>query len=166
MTVNLSPVGGAAAQFFDNNGVPLAGGLLYTYLAGSSTPQDTYTSSAGTVEHSNPVVLDAAGRVPGGEIWLTTNVLYKFILKTSLEITLATYDNIGGINSAPFTNVSNFTGDGTEVNFTLPADVVSENFVNIYISGVYQYKNTYTVLGDVITFSEAPPYNSLIEVQY
>lgn len=166
MTVNLSSLGGAAAQFFDNNGTPLAGGLLYTYEAGSSTPLDTYTSSAGTVSHTNPIVLDSGGRVPGGEIWLTVNTLYKFILKTAADVSIASYDNVGGINSAPFTNIANFTGDGATVNFTLPAEVTSENFINIFISGVYQFKNTYSVLAAVVTFSEAPPYNALIEVQY
>ena len=39
--VNFSPFAGAGAQFFDNNGVPLAGGLLYTYASGTTTPQIT-----------------------------------------------------------------------------------------------------------------------------
>ena len=99
MTVYLSPVGGAAAQFFDNNGVPLAGGKLYTYVAGTTTPQATYTSSSGVTFHSNPIILDSAGRVPsGGEIWLTNDALYKFILKTSTDVLLATWNNIPGIN--------------------------------------------------------------------
>jgi hypothetical protein len=81
MTVNLSMLAGAGAQFFDNNGVPLAGGLVYTYAAGTTTPQATYTTSSGGTAHANPIVLDSAGRVPsGGEIWLTDAVSYKFVL--------------------------------------------------------------------------------------
>ena len=99
MSVNLSPVGGVAAQFFDNNGVPLSGGLIYTYAAGTSTPQATYTSSSGNVAQANPIVLDSAGRVPGGEIWITENVNYKFALNTSANVLIGTYDNISGINS-------------------------------------------------------------------
>ena len=77
MAVNLSPVGGVAAQFFTNTGAVLTGGKLYTYLAGTTTPQATYTTSAGNVARTNPIVLDAAGRVPdGGEIWLTATVIY------------------------------------------------------------------------------------------
>ena len=77
MAVNLSPVGGVAAQFFDNSGVPLSGGKLYSYAAGTTTPVATYTSSNGLTAHSNPIVLDAAGRVPaGGEIWLTDGINY------------------------------------------------------------------------------------------
>jgi len=56
MAVNLSPVGGVAQQFFSNNGVPLSGGLLYTYAAGTTTPQTTYTTSAGNIAHTNPII--------------------------------------------------------------------------------------------------------------
>lgn len=99
MAVYLSPVGGAAAQFFTNNGVPLAGGKLYSYLAGTTTPAATYTSSSGSTAHTNPIVLDSGGRVSGGEVWLTENVSYKFILKDSNDVLIATYDNITGIST-------------------------------------------------------------------
>ena len=99
MAVNLSPVGGVAAQFFTNTGAVLTGGKLYTYLAGTTTPAATYTTIAGNVARTNPVVLDAAGRVPGsGEIWLTQNVAYKFVLYTSTDVLIATYDNISGVS--------------------------------------------------------------------
>ena len=98
MTVNLSALAGAGQQFFDNNGDPLTGGKLYSYEAGTTTPQVTYTTVAGNVPHSNPIILDAAGRVATGEIWLTASQNYKFVLKTSTEVTLATWDNITGIN--------------------------------------------------------------------
>jgi hypothetical protein len=94
MAVNLSPVGGVAAQFFDNNGNPLTGGKIYTYAAGTTTPQVTYTSSSGATAHTNPIVLDAAGRVPSGEIWLTVSVTYKFVLRNSVDVLIGTYDNI------------------------------------------------------------------------
>lgn len=100
MAVTLSPIGGAATQFFDNNGVPLAGGKLYTYAAGTTTPQTTYTTSAGSVAQPNPIILDSAGRVPNsGEIWLTYNTAYKFTIRTSADVLIGTYDNISGINS-------------------------------------------------------------------
>jgi len=98
MPVNLSPVGGAAVQFFTSSGVPLAGGKLYSYAAGTTTPQATYTSSGGGTASANPIVLDSAGRVSGsGEIWLTGNLEYKFILKDSTDVLIGTYDNIRGI---------------------------------------------------------------------
>jgi parallel beta-helix repeat protein len=97
MAVNLSMLAGAGAQFFTDSGVPLTGGLVYTYAAGTTTPQAAYTTSAGNVAHANPIVLDSAGRVPsGGEIWITQGQAYKFVVKTSTGVTLGTYNNIVG----------------------------------------------------------------------
>ena len=165
MAVYLSPVGGAGAQFFTNTGSVLTGGKLYTYEAGTTTPKVTYTTSAGNVPWANPVVLDAAGRVPtGGEIWLSF-APYKFVLKDANDVLIATYDNIRGLGASEAIP-QNFTGDGTTTIFTLAGAPYSENSTNIYINGVYQQKNTYTVVGAVITFSEAPPLTSKIEVMY
>jgi parallel beta-helix repeat protein len=100
MTVNLSMFAGVGAQIFDNNGVPLAGGKIFSYQAGTTTPQATYTTSAGNVAHTNPIILDSAGRIPsGGEIWLTDNQSYKFALETSVNVLIATYDNVDGNGS-------------------------------------------------------------------
>ena len=163
--VSLSIFGGVGAQFFDNNGVPLSGGKIYTYEAGTSTPLATYTSSTGGTAHANPIVLDSAGRVPGGEIWIDYSKLYKFVVKTSADILIATYDNVGGSFNAG-TIIANFTGDGSGVTFTLASAPANENATNIYINGVYQQKNTYSVAGAAVTFSEAPPVTSSIEVNY
>lgn len=97
MAVNLSPVAGAAQQFFDNNGVILSGGKLYTYVAGTTTPLASYTSSGGATPHANPIVLDSAGRVPGGEIWITNTASYKFVLETANGILLGTFDDISAV---------------------------------------------------------------------
>ena len=100
MSVNLSALGGAASQFFDSNGVILSGGKIFTYAAGTTTPQATYTSSSGATPHANPIILDSAGRVPGGEIWLTDGLVYKFVIETATGSLLGTYDNISGINNS------------------------------------------------------------------
>jgi hypothetical protein len=111
MTVNLSMLAGAGAQFFDNNGVILSGGKLYTYAAGTTTPQITYTTSAGNVAHTNPIVLNSAGRVAsGGEIWLTDAVAYKFVLETATAITIATYDNVTGNASGIYAAFASSSG--------------------------------------------------------
>jgi hypothetical protein len=109
MAVNLSPVGGVAAQFFTNSGNVLTGGKLYTYLAGTTTPTPTYTTNAGNVARTNPIVLDAAGRVPGsGEIWLTVGITYKFVLTDSNDVLIGTYDNVS----------SSFNTDASLVSYT------------------------------------------------
>ena len=61
-------------------------------------------------------------------------------------------------------NVYNFTGDGTTVAFVLGIAPISENNTQVYIDGVYQQKNTYTVSSTTLTFSTAPPNLSTIEV--
>ena len=165
MAVYLSPIGGAGAQFFDNNGNPLAGGKLYTYAAGTTTPQVSYTTSSGSVAHTNPVILDASGRVPGsGEIWLQF-APYKFILKTGTDVTLATWDDIFGYGASE-SIPQNFTGDGATISFTLANAPYSENATQVYINGVYQQRNTYSISGATLIFSEAPPLTSSIEVLY
>ena len=93
MAVSLSLLAGAGWQFFDDNGNPLSGGLLYTYEAGTTTPLATYTDGNGNVANANPIVLDAAGRVPY-QVWLTSGGTYKFILQTSLGITVWTEDDV------------------------------------------------------------------------
>jgi hypothetical protein len=114
MAVNLSSLAGAGQQFFDNDGVPLAGGVLFSFEAGSTTPQTTFTSADGVTQHANPIILDSAGRVPGGQIWLSAGLNYKFVLETSDSVLLATWDNITGING------TGITSDASNVNY-LPA---------------------------------------------
>jgi hypothetical protein len=163
MAVSLSPIGGAGWQFFDNNGAPLTGGKLYTYAAGTTTPQATYTTNSGSTAHANPIILDSAGRVSaGGQIWLTVGLSYKFALKTSVDVQIWSADNITGISGPNI--VQNFTGTGSQTAFTLSNTPTSS--VQIYINGVYQQKNTYTVVGTTLTFSTAPPVTSSIEVLY
>ena len=103
MSINISYLAGAGAQFFDRNGAPLSGGLLYTYNAGTTTPVSTYTSRSGAAYNTNPIVLDSAGRTPA-EIWLEGGVLYKFVLKDSTFVQIGSYDNIPAVNDPTTTN--------------------------------------------------------------
>jgi hypothetical protein len=163
--VFLSSFGGVAAQFFDNNGIPLAGGKIFSYFAGTTTPAAVYTDASGNAAHPNPIILNSAGRVPGGEIWQPGNTNYKFVLTTSDDVLIGTFDNIGTI-AAGSASVANFSGNGSTVNFTLPTAPIDENATNVYINGVYQQKNTYSVVSTTLTFSQAPPLTSTIEVMY
>jgi len=112
MAVNLSPIGNGQ-QFFDNNGQPLNGGLVYTYQAGSTTPLASYTTINGNIANTNPIVLDASGRTPT-DVWLTYGFFYKFVVKTSAAVTIGTYDNIYGI-----------VGVQASVGTTIPTGVIS-----------------------------------------
>jgi len=112
MSVNLSPIGNGF-QFFTTTGIPLAGGLIYTYQAGSSTPLTTYSDNAGNIPNANPIVLGVDGR-PSSEIWLTYGYNYKFVLKDSLGNTIQTYDNLYGI-----------VGTQSAVGDTIPSGLIS-----------------------------------------
>ena len=112
MSVNLSPIGNSE-QFFDNNGIPLSGGLLYTYQAGSSTPLATYTTINETVANANPIVLNSSGRL-NNQIWLTYGYFYNFVLQDSSGNLIGTYDNIYGI-----------VGVQSAVGTTIPTGMIS-----------------------------------------
>jgi len=149
-TTSLSPT--PKLQFFDLNGAPLSGGLLYTYAAGTTTPLATYTDSTGLIANTNPIVLDSRGEA---NVWLS-GAIYKFALYTSAGVLIWTVDNINGSTFSV-----NAVGDGTTTAFS-----VVNGFTAIYINGVYQNRNTYTVTSGTVTFSQAPPYTSIIEVVY
>lgn len=149
-TTSLSPT--PKLQFFDLNGAPLLGGLLYTYAAGTTTPLTSYTDSTGLIANTNPIVLDSRGEA---NVWLGA-AIYKFALYTSAGVLIWTVDNINGSTFSV-----NATGDGTTTAFS-----VVNGFTAIYINGVYQNRNTYVVTSGTVTFTQAPPYTSIIEVVY
>ena len=147
MSVNLSPAFGVGFQFLDNNGVILSGGKVYTYSAGTTSPLASYTSSTGATPHSNPIILDSAGRVPGGEIWLSDTLSYKFAVYTSDDVLIGTYDNIVGVNS----NTINFvvqnefaTPTAGQTVFTLSSFTYlpGSNDLSVYVNGLKQYVGT------------------------
>lgn len=164
MSVSLSPLGGAGWQFFNDNGVPLVGGLLYTYLAGTTTPAVTYTSSTGLTANSNPIVLNAAGRPPY-EIWLDGINSYKLVLKTSTGTQIWVMDNITGLPAARSQNYQTATAGQTAftVGFTYTP---GNNSLNVLVNGSkqivtlnYTETNTTTVtfltglnVGDIVEF--------------
>lgn len=85
------------ARYFDINGAPLVGGLLYSYIAGTSTPLTTYADQSGGTPNANPVVLDANGQA---DVWLG-NRIYKFVLTDSLGVVQWTVDNVDGSDTTP-----------------------------------------------------------------
>lgn len=159
MTVNLSPVGGAAAQFFDNSGNPLTGGKIYTYAAGTTTPAVTYTSAAGVTAHTNPIILDSAGRVPSGEIWISNGVTYKFVIKNANDVLIGTYDNIPpGVSGTAADITYTPAGTGavtTTVQAKLRQYVSSSDFPDLATAiASFGSTNTYLVINSPVTVSD------------
>lgn len=88
-------------QAFDANGDPLAGGLVYTYAQGTTTPKATYSDKNCTTPNANPVVLDSRG-----EATIYLDGYYKILLKTAAGVTIWTMDNIVGIGYTALTGVT------------------------------------------------------------
>jgi hypothetical protein len=97
------------AQFLDANGAPLAGGKVYTYQAGTTTPLATYTTAGGTTPNANPVILDARGEA---DIWYAPGVSYKVVLRTSADALIWTVDNIAMSGSMATQNADNVSITG------------------------------------------------------
>jgi len=91
-------------QFFDDSGNPLAGGKIFTYAAGTTTPLATYTDASGSTPATNPIILDAGGYPPasnGNSIWISGS--YKFVVQSADGSFTKTTDNVtsfAGITSS------------------------------------------------------------------
>jgi hypothetical protein len=94
-SVNLSPLFNGQT-IFGSTGLPLAGGQIFTYQAGSSTPFTTYTTVNGNIAQSNPIILGTNGKL-AQELWLQSGYSYKFVVQDANNNLINTYDNIAGI---------------------------------------------------------------------
>ncbi len=65
---------------FDNSGLIVNAGCVWTYLSGTSTPVATYTTSALNVANGNPIIASSAGRYTA---FLTTGVTYRFLVENA-----------------------------------------------------------------------------------
>lgn len=92
---NLAPV--LKQRYFDANAMPLAGGKLYSYQSGTTTPQATFTDATGGTPNANPVVLDANGQA---SVWLDPTLSYKFVLQNSAGAVQWTTDGVIGALTA------------------------------------------------------------------
>lgn len=90
----------------------------------------------------------------------------SFSAGSRIELRVTSQSVIDAINDRSEDLINNFTGNGSTTTFTLTSAPINENYTSIYINGVYQNKNTYSISGAVITFSQAPPNTSVIEVSF
>jgi hypothetical protein len=167
----LSPIGNVA-QFI--NGIPANGAKLFTYAAGSSTKQTTYTDEAGLTPQSNPIILDSRGE-PSQPIWLTEGLSYKFVFAPSTDSDppvspIWDVDDVTGINDASvsvdqwedsgltptYVSATSFTvpGDQTSI-FTnkrrLKTTVTAGTAYSTVLSAVFGALTTVTVVNDSTT---------------
>lgn len=145
-------------QFFDDEGVIVAGGLLYTYAAGTSDKLATYTDVGGLVPHANPIELDSAGRVPSGLFLLPAS--YKFILSPAGDTDPPTdqfwsQDNIG---ATPSTTIDQDVAVTVGENIVTPEVLYGSDGSGALTAGRW-YKassdNTYSSTTPLIAFAVA-----------
>ena len=146
-TVYLAPgTFGAGGQFFTLAGKPLNLGRIYTYIAGGTTPQATYTTSAGNVQNSNYIELGVDGRPPY-EIWLTS-AAYRFDLKDSLGNLIKTYDNLSGAIAGS----SLIAASGASLVGFSHAVTYPQGTVGLALQDLINVKNApYNAVGDGVT---------------
>lgn len=115
-TINL-----ALTQQFDLDGNPLGGGLLYFFVASTTTPQSAFQDIALTIPHPNPVVLDASGRVP---MFYLADGNIKIRLASKAGVTVIAADNLLVIG--PSTGSSG--GAGVDPNTVLQTGDIKARF--------------------------------------
>jgi len=118
----LSPLS-AFLQLLTDNGIPLGGGLLWSYTAGTTTPAATYTDSTGGTTNANPIQMASNGRLPNVNVWQAGGSTLKFVFSTNAGTTGSpvfgtqlgpTFDQITGINDPAFNQITGtFTGSLT-----------------------------------------------------
>lgn len=90
--------------------VPCVGCSLYTYAAGGTTGQATYTTANGAVANTNPIVLDAAG---SHQMWTTPGVSYRFDLYDASLVLIRSVDQVpGGTLAGQSTVTANYMYSG------------------------------------------------------
>jgi hypothetical protein len=144
MSANLSAV--PKLQFFDNNGVPLVGGKLYTYAAGTTTPLATYTDASAGTPNTNPIILDSRGEA---NVWLSATT-YKFVLKDSTDVTIWTVDNIS--NALNLSQILANSGSAASPPYTFASDTTTGMYlaaagqIGLAVSGVPVIRSTSTTM--------------------
>jgi hypothetical protein len=105
----------------DNSGQPLGAGKVYTYSAGTTTPVSLFTASDKSTSATNPIILDGNGKA---QVWADGR--YKFVVKTSADVTLYTLDNLlYGFDDTTVLYGGTSTGAANAQVVSVPATVTS-----------------------------------------
>ena len=131
-------------QFFGTDGLPLVGGKLYTYAAGTTTPIATYTDHTAANLNTNPVILDSAGQAG---VWLTDTVTYKYTLTDADDVLLFTVDYV----SIPVT--TNSFASPPAIGSSVPN---TGTFTDLYVINTLTLESTGAAILNVGTTGERP----------
>ena len=157
--------------FTDKSGDPLDNGYLYFGEANKNpetNPIQVYYDSAFTQPAAQPLRTSNGYVMRNGSPALIYADSQFSVTIRDKNNALVIYSPVGyGVDPASISGTvvyDDFIGDGSTVIFTLSASPSTKNATNVYIDGVYQSKENYSISGSTLTFSTAPPLNSEIEV--
>ena len=153
--------------------VPLAD--LVTVVAYANHRYDTFAGNGTTTTFAlttDPAVIgnldvsiSGVVQIPAADYLLVNGNLVFTNAPANGTTVLARYGQALPQTSLTFTTAA-FTGTGAQTNFNLPSLPSSEDSTQVYVSGVYQQKSTFSLSSNTLIFSEAPPVNTKIEVSY
>ena len=146
--------------FADIDGQPLEDGYINIGAANLNpitNPINVYWDSSLTITAVQPI------RTSGGyPIYQGTPARFYVDFDYSIQVKnkkgTVVYTSLGDNIISGGLVVKNATGTGSQTIFITNSDPSA-----IYINGVYQNQNTYSYLNGSVTFSEAPPFTSIIE---
>lgn len=167
----LTQVTGPYPIFTDLDGSPLDDGYLYIGVINEdpeTNPIQVYWDSNLTIPATQPIRTNSGYAYRNGTpaLLYTAGEFSITIRNKRQEFVLYSPVGYGFDPAAVSASVvkNDFIGDGVEVDFTLSASPSTKLATNVFINGVYQEKDSYSLSGNVITFSIAPPISSSIEV--
>ena len=145
--------------FAGADGLPLENGYIWVgtvNLNPQTNPISVYWDSALTIQAAQPIrTLNGYPVYQGTPARFYVGSDYSILVQDSKGSLV--YSSLNG-NLDSGSVATNATGNGSQTIFP-----VSSTPFAIYINGVYQNQNTYTVSGGNVTFSQAPPFTSVIE---
>lgn len=83
-------------RFVDSDGNALAGGKVWSYAAGTTTPKATYTDETAAAANTNPIILNANGEA---DIWLASSY-YKLVVMDSSDAVQYTVDRVSSVGAS------------------------------------------------------------------
>lgn len=137
----------------------------YDTFAGDGTTTTFALSEDPAVIGNLDVSISGVVQIPATDYLLVNGNLVFTNAPADGTTVLARYGEALPQTSLTFTTAA-FTGTGSQTNFALPSLPQSEDSTQVYVSGVYQQKSTYSLTSNTLVFSEAPPVNAKIEVSY
>lgn len=126
-----------------SSGAALSGGKVYTYLAGTTTEVSLYADQSKATYQTNPIVLDSEGKA---EAW--GDGAYKFVIKTSADVSVDTIDNLIYGFEDP-TTVWGGTSTGTDTCTLSPSPALTSYVNGTTISYIVLTTNTGAVTMNV-----------------